>query len=40
MRQLNHSMTTVYAFDYTVSYYFSYGYFACYKSHEPQALSR
>ncbi len=40
MRQLNHSMTTAYAFDYTVSYYFSYGYFAYPKSHENQALFR
>ncbi len=40
MRQLNAIMTTAYTFDYTVSYYFSYGYLAYPKSHETQALFR
>ena len=38
MRHMTQLMTTAYAFDYTVSYYFSYGYFAYQKSHEPFAL--
>lgn len=40
MRQLDEHMITVYAYDYTVSYYFSYGYLTCLLSHENKALFR